>query len=40
MRQDDQAEIKSSERMIRWALVAVISVFLFSCLYLGVKFLE
>ena len=40
MKQDEHAAVGSSERVIRWVVVAIVSIFLFSCLYLGVKFLE
>ena len=40
MREDDHQAVRSSERYLRWALVAVISVVLFGGLYIGVRFLE
>ncbi len=38
MKQDDAA--KTSERLIRWLAVLVISVLLFGGLYFGIKMLE
>ena len=40
MRADEQVETKSSERYLRWAMVAIVSVLLFGGLYLGVRMLE
>ncbi len=40
MREDSHAGTKSSETIVKWTIVAVISIFLFSCLFLAVKFLE
>ena len=40
MKQDDQQEVKTGERVIRWVVVAVVSVVLFGGLYLGVRLLE
>ncbi len=40
IKQDEQQEVNRTERLIRWALVAVISVLLFGGLYFGVRMLE
>jgi hypothetical protein len=39
IKEDERSENKS-ERYLRWALVAVVSVVLFGGLYMGVRFLE
>jgi hypothetical protein len=40
MKHDDAETTKTSERVIRWLAVAVISVLLFGGLYFGIKMLE
>jgi hypothetical protein len=40
IKHDDAAESSPRERIIKWAMVAVISVALFSGLYFAVKMLE
>ena len=40
MRQDDNAEINNSERIIRYLIVLVVAVLLFGGLYYGVKMLD
>ena len=40
MREDDHQEVKTSERVIRWLLISVLSVVLFGGLYLGIRMLE
>jgi hypothetical protein len=40
IRQDDQLEVASRERLLRWTLVAVLSFSLFSALFFAVKVLE
>lgn len=40
IRQDDRQAVNKTERYLRWALVAVVSVVLFGGLYIGVRFLE
>jgi hypothetical protein len=40
IKQDEHAEVNNTERFVRWAIVLLVSVLLFSGLYLGVKFLE
>ncbi|HWQ55288.1 MAG TPA: hypothetical protein VN442_16500 [Bryobacteraceae bacterium] len=37
---DDRREINNTERVIRWAVVLVLSVVLFGGLYFGVRLLE
>jgi hypothetical protein len=40
IRQDEHNETNSTERIIRWVAVAVISIALFGGLYFGVRMLE
>ncbi len=40
IKQDEQQEVNSTERLVRWAVVAVLSVLLFGGLYFGVRMLE
>lgn len=40
MKKDDERESTKSERMIKYAAVAVTSVLLFGSLYLGVQMLD
>jgi len=40
IREDDQKEVNTTERYIRWAAVIVLSVVLFGGLYMGVRLLE
>jgi hypothetical protein len=40
MREDDHQEVKTSERVIRWLLISVLSIVLFGGLYLGIRMLE
>jgi hypothetical protein len=40
IRADEQSTVNRTERILRWAAVAVISILLFGGLYLGVKMLE
>lgn len=40
MKLDEQKESTRTERMLRWAAVAIISVILFGGLYYGVRWLE
>jgi Ni,Fe-hydrogenase I cytochrome b subunit len=40
MKHDDAETTKTSERLIRWLAVLVISVLLFGGLYFGIKMLE
>ena len=40
MREDDKAAVSNSERMMRWLVVAVISVVVFGGLYMGIQLLE
>ena len=40
MKADDRMEVKTSERVIRWLAVAVLSVLVFGGMYFGVRLLE
>jgi hypothetical protein len=40
MREDDHQEVKTSERIIRWLVISVLSVVLFGGLYLGIRMLQ
>lgn len=40
MKQDDHLEVNNTERLIRWAVVIVLSILLFGGLYFGVRMLE
>ncbi len=40
IKQDEQQEVNSTERFVRWAVVAVLSILLFGGLYFGVRMLE
>ena len=40
MKQDELKESSATERWLRWAAVAVVSVLLFGGLYYGVRMLE
>lgn len=40
MRSDENKAISNSERMIRWLLVALVSVTIFGGLYLAVHFMQ
>jgi hypothetical protein len=40
IREDDRKEVNNTERYLRWAAVAIISVLLFGGLYMGVRLLE
>jgi hypothetical protein len=40
MKADDRIEVNTTERVIRWLAVAVLSVLLFGGLYFGVRMLE
>jgi hypothetical protein len=40
MKRDELKESSSTERWLRWAVVAVVSVLLFGGLYYGVRMLE
>jgi Ni,Fe-hydrogenase I cytochrome b subunit len=39
IREDEHKEVNSTERIIRWVAIAVISVLLFGGLYYGVRML-
>lgn len=40
MKQDEHLEVNNTERLIRWAVVVVLSILLFGGLYFGVRMLE
>lgn len=40
IKQDEQQAVNSTERIVRWAVVAVLSVLFFGGLYFGVRMLE
>lgn len=40
MREDEHQEVKTSERVIRWIVISVVSILLFGGLYLGIRMLE
>lgn len=40
IKQDEQNEVRSTERFVRWAVVAILSVLVFGGLYFGVRMLE
>jgi hypothetical protein len=40
IREDERKAVNSTERYLRWALVAFLSVVLFGGLYLGVRLME
>lgn len=36
---DDQQQVKTSERVVKWLVIVVLSILLFGGLYLGVRML-
>ncbi len=40
IREDDHKEVNQTERILRWVLVAVLSVLIFGGLYMGIRLLE
>jgi hypothetical protein len=40
IRADERKQVNTTERVIRWVLISVVSVVVFGGLYLGVRFLE
>jgi hypothetical protein len=40
IREDDHKEVNQTERILRWVLVAVLSVLIFGGLYMGIRMLE
>lgn len=40
IKEDEHREVSNTERYIRWAAIAVLSVVLFGGLYMGVRLLE
>jgi len=40
IKEDEHKEVNQTERIIRWVVVAVLSILLFGGLYMGVRMLE
>lgn len=40
MKEDEHKEVNQTERIIRWVVVAILSIVLFGGLYMGVRMLE
>ena len=40
IKEDEHKEVNQTERIIRWVIVAVLSILLFGGLYMGVRMLE
>jgi len=40
MKMDEKREVSQTEKLVRWAVVAISSVLLFGGIYYGVRFLE
>ena len=40
IREDDHQEVKTSETVIKWLLISVLSIVIFGGLYLGIRMLE
>jgi hypothetical protein len=40
IKQDEHQAVNNTERYLRWALVAIVSIVLFGGLYMGVRLLE
>jgi len=40
IREDEHKEVKTTERVLRWVAIAVISIVLFGGLYYGVRMME
>jgi hypothetical protein len=40
IREDEHSAVKTSERLVRWVVVAIVSVLLFGGLYIGIRVLE
>lgn len=40
IRADEHQEVKTSERVIRWVVMAVLTILLFGGLYMGIRMLE
>ena len=40
IREDEHREVNSTERVIRWLLISVVSILLFGGLYYGVRMME
>jgi Ni,Fe-hydrogenase I cytochrome b subunit len=40
IREDEHKEVNQTERIIRWVVVAVLSILVFGGLYMGIRMLE
>jgi hypothetical protein len=40
IREDEHKEVNQTERIIRWVVVAVLSILLFGGLYMGIRMIE
>lgn len=40
MRRDEHLEVSNNERLVRWCVVAVVSVVIFGGLYVGIQLLQ
>ncbi|MGO9262496.1 MAG: hypothetical protein ACLQU1_40370 [Bryobacteraceae bacterium] len=40
IREDEHKEVNQTERIVRWVVVAVLSILLFGGLYMGIRMLE
>ena len=40
IREDDHKEVNQTERVIRWVVVALLSIVLFGGLYMGIRLLQ
>jgi hypothetical protein len=40
MRRDEHLEVSNNERLVRWCIVAVVSVVIFGGLYVGIQLLQ
>lgn len=40
IREDDHKEVNQTERIVRWVVVALLSIVLFGGLYMGIRMLQ
>jgi len=40
IREDEHKEVNQTERVVRWLVVAVLSILIFGGLYMGIRMLE
>jgi hypothetical protein len=40
IREDEHKEVNQTERLVRWLVVAVLSIVLFGALYMGIRLLQ